>query len=1037
MKPIYPLFAVLAGDAIRRAEILKREIDFFRGTLQFRVPRDANGKARGNGDFDSEKGPIGYLQRAAKSLSEEADSVLTSARQLLEIVHEVAELDTSSRHIPKDEEVRLTILLLANGVSTRLSSLVMQLGELHLRYEQIMKYQIPDHPSPSVRGLRDSTLVDRYLTELGRQVFRDIANFVRDARTLASAYPFESVPPIFLTRVYDPESSLQRFTSSTLHADWVGWYEATNPDDTHGESAKPIRSTISPPEAFVSVRLPYWLPDCLEYVPVIAHEVAHAVLRDALGPASTTPLQMTDGNPLQALFVTVADTIGQSVLLYGESQDTVRYWATEFVCDLLALARFKGAYLYCAASLTLSAGIIRGFDADSFGESRVAALFEYIKYRAEGDKKQYAEILAAFGTFDEFRTKNLADLRGSLLVLTRLEILASLAPMVEEAAGGSKSESVIETGAFCESLCAVLGLVKKRIGSFSPEHVIIDLAKDLTKALKKSGAGGYEEACKAYWHACNGETTFDETSVRFQGVDMPPDGADYFLWRQRISTKLIRQWNECALDNSTDARNNDFRYPAIELGAQLTDVVWRTRWAEVVGSMAAKVPAKERPQSMVLRAPIRHLIDDYLFRNVHPGALYGLLNQRARRDGAPRPLSYDEVYGPTIPGNIGRRVLPPGVSSSINEIEHFTAIYLPARDIEAYVECGTALVGGRLPDGFPQWDRDRILGISKRIEEGRVARQAFLFSLYLSRSGEVNAQEVRPAQGSSRVLLGRYDIATLDPDSANWESKLHWPDKPPYPTLAQRRVLINVNDAMDSAVNCSLERVVAISLIALASPLAWRILVPWIRDRNTFSLSGNSPIEMLAFLSDGWDQVVVLFRLTQAHPGAVAEAAPAHRTNFTGGTLGRPGFPFAPRVVDEVCAGLQDLSRHPVVGRMETMFTDLLLEQGAPQDYHLSLSMRCRAQAGCPLDPVDLSHAICDGDPQGGQHAWSSMFPDGPFPTVRTVSGLTDYEIRLDSEHNPSCQSPIHAAKELRDRINKRPERVGRLITQVSFRRRR
>ncbi len=1061
------LLAALALDCERRANILGREISFFLGALDHRVPENSNSL-----HFDSQKGPISHLKWTARKLEEEVKLVIQGATFVLDCVNDALRTQGSTR--VKIDKIELHLLLVLNALGAHISSLARQMGTLHGRYEQVAKYSIPDHPSTAIYGLRDSTLMDRYLAEAARQIFRDLVRFVARDDTFGVHYPFETVPRVFVTRVYDPDARVQRFRTSRLHTDWVNWYQpgAIAPlEDTLGE---PIRNLTEAPESFVSVEMPFWLPDCLELVPVIAHELAHVVVHDSIGSINSGNWGGAARDGLENLLRRIAQVIERTV--FDAKEPSARAWALEIVCDLLAFARFRHAYLFTAATQTLTSGQIRGFDLDTFEESRIAPILAHLISESEngpaGQPVARLTLIENMAVSGACHSNQSADQRGTLLLLARLQRLAKLSGKL---AGGNhrdanqlarevdKAVNLLRTDLFKDQ--QVVGFDDLVQGLFDEVTVVVPekgqtywsaleaywsmSSGDVSRSANENGANATDgadetelaervgEAARVQPQAKSSSETEEaillmvqraiadslrgllgepavqgiapgagdggvhglSASMRAAQLPIVP-GADYFLCRQRISSSLLPALNDAVKTQSTDMRYYQ--------GDQVQDVVWRERWAEATGR-----PVQARlPRSLVLRPHIRRLVDDYLFRSLHPAPMFDLLSKRLGTADQPQP-TFIEVYKT----NSFREH-----SNSVGDAPHIAAVFLPASEMSDYIHTGRIPVCAN-DEIFPTWCRERILGTNAKTtveqRQGHFPNSAWVLSFYLTPAGVVRKDFVLPDKSiepsaSAVVLLGRYDIVSLAPAAVAESFPVlgNATSEGLSPTLIHKRCVVPLPLAGDDPgavdVRPNLDKALAITMVALASPLAWRVFAVWFSNHN--SALAKFGLHASLLLSDGWEQVVVLYHSKTAKP-LPTDAAGSESP------------------VDGICHSLECISDHPLVGRTETMFTKNLFAAKMTTKYDISVRFRCRAQAGTALKATEVQGDLL-----------KEQLPGGFDVRVRTVSGLTDYEVRLFDPHGKGGPTPspdyLHAAGEVHKRINDHSKKISRLISQVAFSRR-
>lgn len=1001
-RPVWQLLVVMSDDSRRRGDILVREVDYLLGQLQFRVRDEA-----GLGSlFDSQRGPIAHLVSTAEHVAAEVQLARDGATTVRTVLADCYACGLHEAQGDGSQKQALHLLLVLSALGAHLSSLARQLGELHGRFEQVVKYSIPDHPAPAIRGLRDSTLVDRYLAEAARQFYRDIVLFCSIAKGIGAPYPYDVVPRVYLTRVYDPDSSYFRFASTKAHTAWVHWSGALERAEREQDTNVPpkIGDASSPPDAFVSVRMPFWLPDNLELVPVLGHELGHAALRDCIGSVMATNWLGSAPSHLLGLLKDMATVLARHVL--GEGEAYYRAWAEEFMSDLLGFARFRHAYLFSLVTSTLSNGQIRGFAQDSYDESRILVLLEAAKRAGKSGAATAGRTISQVSFFERleiggaFRSANSGDAKASLLHVARLAVLAMIGDRTTAVGGSAASQQ--DASDLCESVILCAQMLRDALAGVQTGVSYDGLVADLVDVLSNGYSGGwnYCEHLNEYWYNSGGRAIADRGFPEFPSY--PPERADYFLWRQRVSTELVEEWN------ATRAAQGSQTPPMVELSAgdQLTDVAWRTRWAEA-SEQFARVVSRKQPYSLVLRPQIRRLIDDYLFRTTNPRPLFELLNRRALSSGA--PATFDECFPKAAPSK----------TNSLIAYEHFHGVFLPSLKIQSYLRSGKAPpVGSGLV--FPQWNRAELFGPLGQNPTpqllGHFPTRSWVLSLFVTRAGknQLPRRTSRPAAHSTTLLLGRYDQARLEVASES-EARYPVPNKAPYPTLVGRRCLVGVANRTPPR----LEDVVAMHLVALSTPLAWRVFHIWV-DNVLRPLVAAAGLAVDVLLSDGWEQAVVFVSSPVPNTGAAAQ-------------VGAPGT-----ALDALCNALERISSHPLVGRTETMFTPAVFSLTEGTDFDVSIRFRCRAKTGTGLNASVIQNGLLTYD-DGRNGQLAARCKARVELRVRTVSGLTDYEVRVRREDAEPVGDPtyLQLCGAIRDAINDGlANHVERLTTQIAFRRR-
>jgi len=1031
------LIGTVILGAKTRSQILADEARYFEALLRYRAPKITDTSYQLL--FESQIGPLSHLQSSASQVANE----IFEAQDAIAVLDEIRQQMAGQPMTVHTPIAVLNLLWLVSGMHQTLEVLLARLGELHSRFEQVVKYSIPDHPAPSARGLRDSTLVDRFIAELARQVYRDIAYFVTARRHLGSTYPHESVPRVYVTRAYEPNVHVTAFRSAKAHREWLRWHAS----QLHGKPAAHATArgdgsqpTLGAEQSFVAVKMPYWLPDCLELLPVLGHELAHAVLRDALGSPEGSSWELESPGPLQRLLRGV-----QGALLVALPDDLgdlhARYFATEFVADALGYARFRDGFLFALVTEIVGSDLILGSATDAEGQTFVTGLLLEMKLRQTKQAQpliqqlQYLirpkaepepaprldrlfaicrlKVLLAQATWHRSILRDVAERSGSGIdfapeseeLLQATEAVLRL--LIEDA---RTSADTVQWAVAVDSISdGVLSWLKTALRD--PREIDATLIGETLSAATLSGATAL------YWEAAT------KPSIERPFAPLPPDDANYFLWRQRISTAMISPLSEHFSEKGGSGQS-------VSLGDHVHDMVWRSRW-RAANPESSGCPTDSA--SSVAQQSTRIVIDDYLFRNSNPRPLFDLLGKRAAREGVDkRALEFDRYFAKFA-----------GVSTNtLDPYAHVRRVFWPGMIIAKFLREGTTTPALKeyteLP--FDAWDRNTLLGIGAALPPDsldaatppyrmqaeadlaseRLGRTQYALSFWLARTGDVARQLSSGAEASwsSALLMGRYDGALLAPVGASVGELRLCTDTL---VLVQRRLLSPIFPS-DTGYTFSLNGAVAMTMLALSSPLAWRVVLHWLRHSPIATEFRSRGVVHDFYLSDGWEQAILVFRKA---PSAA--------------TAG----------IDDVLGMMEEISRHPLVGRTETLFTEGVFDLDPGEKYDVSYRFRCRAHPGTGLCAPRLQERLRDG--------WQ---PALPLPLVRVVSGLTDYEVRIEKDIdevitpgaklNSTTGSNDEAVEKLRrlatgeerrnagravhERLNSKcAQLVDRLITQIAF----
>lgn len=963
------LLLVLAHDGSRRAEILKTEVQHLCTLLNHRLTTTRQASRF----YDYIGGVYTHMEASAKVLQktivevEEQASFLEVEAQAL--VSQMAK--TSSKNAFPSAFVNL--LLTVNALRSYQGELVKSLAELHGRFEQSLKFSIPDHPAPSVKSVRDSSIADRYYTELARFTYRDLIRFVSDPELLNTSYPYTSAPRIFATTGYQPNSRNHYFTNAEAHDEWAGWFQNTG--DSAGQRTLEPAADGDLPQRFVSLRLPFWLPDQVELTPILGHEIAHAVLTDLYGFLGGGDWLSTNQSALSDYMYKMVEEFKQWIP-EATIPDALPY-IQEITADILALVRFKGAFLFAAVLAQLESPILSAFSNDEFDRSMIVRYIKEIRQIGDTDR------LVKWRRFDakSFYLSHTKGTRNEVTnVLLRLTVLAGVTGKIKAL---SPDDFTLDLAEATSQVASYLHSLFHAEDDGDDEVPVIAL--EATKAFEQLATkfidityDAFEPAIKKYW-----------TSPKSSEKEHGPVYADYFLNRQRVSNRLQVGWK-------------DYRewvgYP-VKVGDMASDIHWQSQWCSAAAKAKGNYVGKDIKSNLLSIA----VMEDYLLRTMSSKQLFEQFELRftpAKVDGG--DLLYLQNWNDFFKGG---SIATRNHTGAATHEEH---VLNPSREIGTFLKKGRWL---RTDLPRPKWDREAITGTKGEKENlwPVIDSTATSFALTLY-SAHVNSGKPVPAdfigEGMSStgcILLGRYDVATLTQlvGESAIPSILH------KECLAYLRRVVLLGRPEIRHREPNMHRAIGMMFVALASPMAWRIMASWI-DAVVRPALVSENIVLHFMISDGWEHVIVLFE----HSVDVQSSAVR---------------------LEPITKAISDIRHHPCVVRTETIFCNLMLElQGAKStgERLVSVRFRCRANAAAPISTDELKQHILQIHPVSRVSEFEQKFK-GFSVVVRFLTGLTDFEIRVvvpsDRENDRFA-----AIRFVHERLNQ-GNKISRLQSQVAF----
>jgi hypothetical protein len=321
---------VLLYDASRRLEILSNEVVHLKLSLEVRGQRTSG----------TESALMHHLLEAARLLDDECDDEKNESMVLARAFTKGLEsaLAQSANQLPPTELVKNLYLFALSWrakLLVKIGAMVERLGNLHDRLEQYTQRSNPDHPEPILRRRSEQGLADRYLNELVRWSHRDLVLLAK--YDLGANYPYAAVPLTFQSWGYGNSSSQHTFIRTTAQQQWASRIEDVP------------TSVISPPIGkFVSIGLTYWQPERMVLHPILAHEIAHQILKDLYGRDINFPLLEQDTSHVGRMLRRLIQR--SEIWMFARRNEAnlseAKSLSVEIMADLFAAARFKSAYLY-------------------------------------------------------------------------------------------------------------------------------------------------------------------------------------------------------------------------------------------------------------------------------------------------------------------------------------------------------------------------------------------------------------------------------------------------------------------------------------------------------------------------------------------------------------------------------------------------------------------------------------------------------------------------------------------------------------------
>jgi hypothetical protein len=1048
------LLVALAQDAGKRLTILDKEVDHLVATLRSRILQSKRHLSDGR---------LIEILPVAKTCEHLLFSVQLLEKEVQELQSHTKALKAEAKELtfvtpaPGRESIWLKLGSLLAAIRFRTCGMVREIGDLHERFDQTLRHMSPDHPEPTVRRLRDTSVSDRYLNELTRWTYRDVAVFAAHQTLLGGHYPYLDIPQVHQLRGYAPNASHYSVMSSDQQAKWRTWWGALA-----GKTLVP-GEPMTRTEKYVTVHTPFWLPDILEVAPVIAHEVAHEVIEDSFGhdtDLERLPSQQ-DGTPLARLFSGYALTIGRALFptMPVDSEIAMSH-AREFLADFLAFSRFRVAYVYAAFLLMLETGYFAGFCRDSLGHWHLRAILD--KWSSPSDKASYKEEVSFLKSL---RIGSLETSTNALVFLARIHCLCKLAKNSPGRADENKIINEIElfVEGLVEQATSENGLTPARyrdlINNLSALHdtpagTFGVSSQSETDSVEYTSFSG---AIQALWQPSTDSTNCVTDSPTTESISKEAHSRLYFLNRQRLSGSFYGGPTESAVPHSlrglfgvfSSAQDIACRYAFFRAEVEIIE-------ESQTNELVKKLDAQYMPIKFAM-------MEDYVFRTTPPDTFFNALVTNCRtteeRESVQPVLLFDEVFGPkAFPDDYRvdlkaylKELADRGDSSATNTVDielHWYVNTLPNTVLRHFLTRNklirTSPGSSEIADKLVEKSNVALKAIDRtKLRSGKDQNTStslfdeksngWLFSLFSIQykpievlAGKVGLQpamlskttfftklrqEKNPPDFFLGEILGRYDVAQLHPitgeDSNAKSISDHIGEAQSINFVKYEHKLVNIGPVG------AIDQILVIISVALVSPIAHRSFAYWLK--NEASKKGEyEGLFINTFASEGWEDFVIAVSTNNVNSKA--------------------------KVFEPIGKLVNLISSHALSYKTETLFTQKALDAKLidfSAELGVEFRFRCRAESLGELDSVKM---------QGDWNVALQERLKGDFPgvepakfasliVVRMLTGLTDFEIRLDQTKLLALNSDVQLSVValMRDIINE-DARIQRLNTQIAFR---
>lgn len=227
-------------------------------------------------------------------------------------------------------------LVLRTAVQARARSYVARLGDHLFLFTHSQDYGLHDHPRPSVERRRDQHMYSSHLRDRCRNIAIEMSLLMGK---LMGGEPAAPYPLVFHRWQHDFTSRSYSFENE---------FEPSNARSTEVGSVPANRY-----QHYVDTS--FWMPERPDLQSVIAHEVAHGVLRERLRDLLPQKLDLDHGS-LARLLKELHQSLAVFLSDFGE-EDNAMHWLREIAVDLLATAIEGPAYVYALFLEIVGVGI--------------------------------------------------------------------------------------------------------------------------------------------------------------------------------------------------------------------------------------------------------------------------------------------------------------------------------------------------------------------------------------------------------------------------------------------------------------------------------------------------------------------------------------------------------------------------------------------------------------------------------------------------------------------------------------------------------
>ncbi|GAB4185136.1 MAG: hypothetical protein Tsb002_08620 [Wenzhouxiangellaceae bacterium] len=243
-----------------------------------------------------------------------------------------------------------------SALRLRVGYFASELGSISRRLNELLESYDPQLILTSASRRYELNFYDHFVRTFTDNIFRDLIILCKDRDYLAADYPYEAQLPIAIhSSIPEGTSEVTGFVRDRHHRKWRTWITSPNAQKLEpyflGDNALAVRNSF--------------FTEIPTSIPIIAHELAHRVIKEFLGKY-TRPELFTRRKKHGVLGDFIRNYhLATNRFLPADKGDSEDFLHVEVLADLLAYVRLGPSYLYAwmtESALTADADLVHLFD---------------------------------------------------------------------------------------------------------------------------------------------------------------------------------------------------------------------------------------------------------------------------------------------------------------------------------------------------------------------------------------------------------------------------------------------------------------------------------------------------------------------------------------------------------------------------------------------------------------------------------------------------------------------------------------------------